>query len=251
MAKLTIGGKAHRVLRFLLGVRNRRVSRVLQRHGFDQEELERGWTLLRNLSAGRLNSQPSALDPALMGALDVWENRWFPIAEATLTARAPAARDLVFRNLSRTEGPAVVISVGTFLERLEALPRAAAADGGLGEDGESARELLARRGLTEEVVAEARSLLERVGSIEPPEEPEPEDHAADEAAEQELWTWYLEWSAIARVAISDRRLLRSLGFLRYKSQASGAEDEDESDDPEDPEDVVEPAPTDEPAPMPN
>ena len=72
-----------------------------------------------------------------------------------------------------------------------------------------------------------------------------------EAAEQELWTWYLEWSAIARVAISDRRLLRSLGFLRYKSQASGAEDEDESDDPEDPEDVVEPAPTDEPAPMPN
>lgn len=250
MAKLTIGDKAHRVLRFLMGVRNRRASRVLERHGFDQEELERGWTLLRNLSSGRLGSQASVLDPALIGALDVWENRWFPIADASLTARAPAARELVFRNLTRTEGPAVVISVGTFLERLEALPRAAA-DGGLGEEGESARELLARRGLTEDVVAEARRLLDKVGRIEPTEEPEPEDQEAHEAAERELWTWYLEWSAIARVAISDRRMLRSLGFLRYKSQASGA---DESDDPEpedpDPEDVVEPS-TDEPAPAPN
>jgi hypothetical protein len=28
-----------------------------------------------------------------------------------------------------------------------------------------------------------------------------------------LWGWYLEWSAIARVAVRDRRLLRALGFL--------------------------------------
>lgn len=49
------------------------------------------------------------------------------------------------------------------------------------------------------------------------------------------------WRLAARVAISDRRMLRSLGFLRYKSQTSDADE---------PEDVVEPS-TDEPAPAPN
>jgi hypothetical protein len=34
-----------------------------------------------------------------------------------------------------------------------------------------------------------------------------------EQAERALWDWYLEWGGIARVCITDRRLLRALGFL--------------------------------------
>ncbi len=46
---------------------------------------------------------------------------------------------------------------------------------------------------------------------EPPEGDEP---VIDPAAEDAMWSYYLLWSAIARRAISDRRLLRQLGFLR-------------------------------------
>lgn len=42
-------------------------------------------------------------------------------------------------------------------------------------------------------------------------------------AEEKLWAWYLEWSTIARTAITDRRLLKMLGFLR----SSGAKAEEE------------------------
>jgi hypothetical protein len=38
-----------------------------------------------------------------------------------------------------------------------------------------------------------------------------------------MWSWYLEWSTLARVAISDRRLLRSLGFRR-SARADGGEE---------------------------
>jgi hypothetical protein len=40
------------------------------------------------------------------------------------------------------------------------------------------------------------------------------DQAADEAAEAELWAWYLEWSTIARTVVTNRRHLRALGFLQ-------------------------------------
>ena len=39
-----------------------------------------------------------------------------------------------------------------------------------------------------------------------------------QAAEHALWTWYREWSGIARARITDRRLLRSMGFLRYRGR---------------------------------
>lgn len=45
-----------------------------------------------------------------------------------------------------------------------------------------------------------------------------------EAAEQAAWAWYLEWSFIARKAISDRRALRELSFL-CGSRGTGAEEE--------------------------
>ncbi|MCZ7678604.1 MAG: hypothetical protein M5U28_07470 [Sandaracinaceae bacterium] len=49
------------------------------------------------------------------------------------------------------------------------------------------------------------------------------DPQAAKAAEEDLWSWYLEWSGIARVAIRDRRMLRALGLLRTVRKPAGEE----------------------------
>ena len=48
--------------------------------------------------------------------------------------------------------------------------------------------------------------------------------ATEQQAELEtaMWAWYKEWSGIARAAIDDRRLLRSLGFLRPEHGSENA-----------------------------
>jgi hypothetical protein len=46
-----------------------------------------------------------------------------------------------------------------------------------------------------------------------------------------MWAWYLEWSTIARQVITDRKLLRSMGFLRKDGRDATA-DEVESDEVE-------------------
>jgi len=207
MAKLSIGQKAARALEFLMGLRNRRVAGTLSAHGFGQDDLDEGWGLMKALTQDRLNvTLPAPLDQAALLALDTWENKWFPIISASLSARFPAAHALVFRNLVQTDGPEVVLSVGTLLTRLEELK--------LADGGKDALALLARRGIHETIIADAKALLGKLGTIDTTSEPQggvsPEEEALREAA---LWAWYLEWSKIARTVISDRRSLRSLGYL--------------------------------------
>lgn len=76
------------------------------------------------------------------------------------------------------------------------------------------RELLETRGLNEEVTARARDLLARIGAPPDTSHDSVADGEARAKAEQHLWSGYLEWSGIARVAIRDRRVLASLGFRR-------------------------------------
>jgi hypothetical protein len=58
------------------------------------------------------------------------------------------------------------------------------------------------------------------------------DSEQEALAVANLWAWYLEWSGIARTVIKDRRVLKSLGFLRTKSgstEETEAEPEPEGD----------------------
>lgn len=100
------------------------------------------------------------------------------------------------------------MTVTTFLDRFDALAQDAA-----GPKSKEARALLVQRGLTPAVVDAARTLLERLGTIEPVDAPpdREESSAQFEEAERALWAWYLEWSQVARVAVRDRRSLRALG----------------------------------------
>ena len=53
MAGLSLGQKAERVLKLLLGMQNRRVSTALAVSGFTDADAEEGWTLLRSLNRGK------------------------------------------------------------------------------------------------------------------------------------------------------------------------------------------------------
>jgi hypothetical protein len=232
MAKKRIGDKAERVLKLLLGLRNKKVASALASRGFGRDDLEEGLALLRGVTDVSLAVLPAnSPNPAIIQQIDRWENEWFPVANATLLRHHPDIHARVFLNLSQTEGAAVVISVSTFLQRIGGLTRA---EGGYGQAGKDARKLLQRRGLTAKVIDEAKALLEQVASIEEDagELPDLEAERSRLAeAEQAMWAWYLEWGEIARAAIKDRALLRRLGFLstspsrRRAAEAEAGEDE--------------------------
>ncbi|HWN66076.1 MAG TPA: hypothetical protein VNM90_00485, partial [Haliangium sp.] len=88
---------------------------------------------------------------------------------------------------------------------------------------------LIRHGLTTAVLDEARGLLGQLRQSLPAEDAlGDDDPVVDPAAEDEMWSYYLQWSAIARRAISDRRLLRQLGFLRSRGGSDETSPADEA-----------------------
>jgi hypothetical protein len=231
MAKLSVGDKVTRVLKFFLGLRNKRTVAALAAHGFSDEDLAEGWSLLQKVTRTKLDNVPVSVptgDPVALELLDEWENKWFPIAAATLQRRAPEAHAWLFRNLVQTEGAAVIVSVGTFVERFALLSKAKK-DGGYGPGGSDAKKILEKRGLSAKVIDEAKDLLKRLQTEAPSNEPVPDEEQAEEEAalyakaEADLWAWYLEWSVIARKTVKNRNLLRQLGFL--KVGAAGKEEE--------------------------
>lgn len=229
MSTQSIGQKAQRVLKLLLGLRNARVAEALAAHGFTNGDLTEGWSLLQKVTRTSLDEIPTmpAADASLLAQLDTWENRWFPITDAALKRHAPEVHAWMFRNLSQAEGEAVVITVGTFLERLAQLEKKKS-EGGFGPGGKEARKLLATRGITADVEAEAKELLAKLGVIGAgvADVKKVKSQKADfEQAEQALWDWYMEWSAIARAAIPERVLLKSLGFLKASRKGQVGEDE--------------------------
>lgn len=224
MAKMSTGDKAKRVLTFLYGLNNPRAASALTTSGFTQADFDEGWKLLRELKEVRLAKLPPTMSPRTLQLLDEWENRWLAIAKATLQRHHPAVHDRVFLNLAQASGVDVITSVGTFLERLAAL------DTSGDPTDRAARTLLATRGLTLDVVAEAKSLLDALGTLKPappPPTPNPADVAMRESA---LWGWYLEWSRIAQSNIQDRNVLRQLGFLGPARRPGGGGGDEEQDD---------------------
>ena len=90
---LSLGEKAQRVLRLLMGLRNPRVSLALAAYGFSEADLNEGWTLLQALGRGKLSTIPfESTNLNLIEQLDAWENQWFPIAMASLCVLRPGER---------------------------------------------------------------------------------------------------------------------------------------------------------------
>jgi hypothetical protein len=227
MARLTTRQKALRVVDFLLGLRHEGVAAALSQHGFTPEELAEGWQLVAAMTSDAF-AEREAAEPVsdVLAALTAWEREWFPITAAALRARHPRLHAAMFDHLGPTEGNAIIFTVGTFLTRLAQLDSTAA--------GKEARKLLAARGLDARVVAEATSRLASIRALDVPASGSlSEREFADRDAEREaaLWSWYLEWSAVARVAIHDKHQLRALGF---RPDGSGSATDEPEPEPEAP-----------------
>ena len=203
---LSFSEKTTRMLRLLLGTRYPAVLAALQRGGFTRADLDEGWALLRVLGVAEYYQvhEPEP-QPDVVAELDAWENRWYPIVRATLERHDPSLASKIFHRLSQTSGVLVLVGVMVFLDRIRDLET-----GAHGKSGEKARRLLARRGLTDEVVGDARRLLDALKAPPlPPAELPPSDRAAELEA---MWAWYREWSQILRAELDDGRLLRSICF---------------------------------------
>lgn len=206
-----LGDRTTRVIRFLFGLNDSRILAELAGYGFTEEDRAEGWSLLYAIGQGGPPVVPNeSPNVSVLVQIDGWENRWFPIVDAALRRRFPRLHQHFFRKLSQVEGQQVIISVGTFVARFEALSDPS---GPYGAEGPKAAELLARRGLSS-AIGEAKALLDSLKRVD--------TNASSNwdvqqrrlfAAETLLWEWYLEWSRVARVAIKQRALLRQLGFL--------------------------------------
>jgi hypothetical protein len=222
-----VSEKAARTLRLLLGSTHPGIRPAMQAYGYAQKDEDEGWGLLRGVGyqAGSV-AQPPAADTKKLHEIDVWENRWFPVVQATLSRRFPAVASRFFLNLSQMSGPEVVISVQLFLDRYDEL----ADETKYGPEGSKAKELLTERGLTPGVVNEVRALMLGLRGEQQPQTPASIEQAKADAAkaEEALWAWYLEWSQVARVAVKSRAMLHLLGFLQGTHTAA---DDAAADDP--------------------
>lgn len=201
MPTLRSSEEARRALKLLVGLERTPAAEIMRRHGFGEAERQEGWRCLHAVAVPRLLRAAAPPEARLLERLDAWESVWFPVASEALRERFPAVHAWLFRDPPGDRGESLVTSVGTFLQRLLRMPFEPA----LGPQGANARELLARRGIDVSTVRIASELLELVCTAQDREPP------ADSSAEAALRSWYLRWSEIARLAITDREVLRTLG----------------------------------------
>ncbi|APR77025.1 Hypothetical protein A7982_02372 [Minicystis rosea] len=221
---------ASRSVAFLGGVsRNRGIRAVLSLRGYTQDDHERGWQLTFKASGYRRPAPVILESPAAVeaiAAIDKWDEPTFRIARAALVGAFKEQHDFVFQDLTAQTGAASVVSVTTFLDRLDALES--------GEDRKATRKVdqaalkkLTARGITKEERTRMRDLLviARGPSAETTPAPEAEDDDSIEEqireAKIELWRWYAEWAEIARADIRRRDWLIVLGLAKRKQAKKG------------------------------
>src|SRR5690606_35990413 len=176
--------KGERVLKMLLAMRDDRIASVMARYGFTPDVIREGFQLLEQLAGrrGQIPRHAPPADPKLLDRLDAWENKWLPIAEASLGRHHPEVKEQVFLNISRESGRSVYITVRLFTDRVIALASGTPAE-------KAARALLAERGLCEEMVGEATQILHKLGEIEEPAPLPTLDPEEIAAAEKALWAY--------------------------------------------------------------
>lgn len=213
MAKVSTDERFKRVMKFLMASNEPKIAPLLAQRGFSEEDRQEGWTLLDNATGRHMAMTPAkgTFSPnykIVVESLDDWENTWFDVASAALSRKFPAVYERVFHSLSKVSGPEVVINVRTFLGRLDEL------SGDV--QGQAALELLDKRGLTAQRIADAQTLLEELAK-EQTDETEPIDTKAlaaqREVAVDEMWAWFKDWSVTARTVIKNRNYHVMLGLV--------------------------------------
>lgn len=225
---MTSGERGACVLELLMAMRNPRIAFAMTKYGFSEAELEEGWTLLLAAGRAKLDTRAPGADASTIRKLEEYEDFWFSVAAPTLARRFPAVHAQLFKDLSETDGPDVAVSVRTLIERFDRM-----AAGAYGAEGLQAKAILETRGLTQSDLNGARALLETAGNVANVDAVmAAQDPKRFEKAENDLWEWYLEWSELARAAVTHKGLLRQLGLLSTgTSRAADMDDLDTDVDP--------------------
>jgi hypothetical protein len=225
MAKVTKEERIRRPLKFLTASAEPAIAKVLMLRGFDNAEREEGWALLDRATGRHMSLSPGQGNILTqynvnIGKLDDWENNWFDVADAALKRKAPAVREKLFKNLSKGNGIEVLLTTRTFTSRIAEMKK------DQNPDVQAAMALLVKRGLTDEVIAEATGLIKQLETAETIVEPEENStaKAEREKAMQDLWAWFLDWSQTARTVIKNGNHQIMLG-LTTPSRSSSSDDE--------------------------
>lgn len=216
-----------RVLTFLHGVGTSLPIRglMLQR-GYTPDTHDEFWRLLLSVSGYR-TEQP-VLDEAVKAAtaaVDAWDEPTFRVARAALRSKHPEQYVFVFGDgLDSATGPAALVAVTRFLDRLDALEKGPERKATRKADHAALARLTAR-GITPDERARMRKLLEAAKSgTAAPAAPVEVDPDLDRLIE--LRAMYEEWAEVARVVIRRRSDLIRLGLAQRRRKDKGSDDED-------------------------
>ena len=236
-SRQTLDEAPSRVLAFLAGIGTSASLRtLLASYGYTAAEHQEGWKLLH---AATGYEAPPATPPEdraaadALAAIDAWDEPTFRLARASLSRRFPEQAAFVFAELAPQSGAGALLSVRTFLDRLDVLegrlPGRAKKGAPQKADLEALR-VLGERGITAEERARLRKLLATAESGSPPaadaKKAAAEARAQDgrqEAALVALRAWFDEWAEVARVVVTRRDYLIRLGLAQRRSPSRGEE----------------------------
>ncbi len=237
-----------RMLQFLAAVGTVPAIRAaLSARGYDDAEHQTGWKLLHGASGYDPATAAPVVDRSATEALaqlDAWDEPNFRLAQAALARHFPAQGEFVFKNLAPQTGAKALLSVKTFLDRIDQLegklPGRETKDKAQVKADKAAVTLLATRGIVPAERARLRQLIstaETGGKVDPELGRKLTD--ADQKATArnqalvELRSFFDEWTQVARIVITRRDHLIRLGLAQRK--LGNKPDEEQSDEPTDPE----------------
>lgn len=225
-----------RVLRFLRSLNQwPALMQQLVLAGYSEEEHEYAWELLHQISAYRKPSRAVAEDQKqAVAQLDAWDEPNFRRASAALKYRYPDQHAFLFQDLKAEQGDRAILSVRTFLDRVEILekgidPRRKHT---ILDDQAAAALLHQRKILSKEILTTLREWLNAAQSL-PDIDPliQAEQH---KAAQQQILTqlaiWYEEWSETARTLPLRRSYRISLGIAKRRPSTTTPDSTDDTDE---------------------
>lgn len=228
-----------RVLTFLSGIGTSVLIRTaLARVGYRAKDHEEGWRLL-HAAAGYSTPIPvpaaEETVTAVIAELDAWDEPNFRLARAALLRKYPAQAEFLFQGLEAATGLAAVLSVRTFLDRLDALEGKAPGrdhkDKAVKAADKEALMVLGSRGITEGERQRLRGLLkiaEQGAELSAQAQRQAAESEQQAATRREaliaLRAWYDEWAETARVIIKRRDQLIRLGLAKRRTGGGDSED---------------------------
>lgn len=215
-----------RALALLRGVgTNEAIREILQQNGYSSAEHVLGWTLLHGVSGFVETDDGTAAvsggDKEVRAAiveLDEWDEPGFARIGAALRRLHPEQMAFVFANLEPATGAGAVLSVGTMLDRLDALEEGAERKASRKAD-HAALATLDKRGITKAERKRLRQLVEKAQGAPlvtaPKQDPKTEkDREKYQEDLRALRAWYVDWSETARAVIHRRDYLIRLGLAK-------------------------------------